>query len=411
MSLSVRNALRCPGHARWPTRLAIAPSADPRQSHRGAAGARARGLRSDHLSRRGCSEPGGRPDLRGAWSVRRHPARGRVSDAAHRPDDAGSGGTLPVRPSGPAAALGLGTVVTAARLKVLAALPPELRATCSRISQRFHLDAPGWFQTAEQLVHLERLATAVWDNERLEIDYPHPGAPVTRLIDPLGLVLKGGVWYLVARIGGGLRTYRVSRVIDVRSAGERFERPEDFDLAAYWAESIVAYEREREAYVAVFRCRPADLEAVRGVIGMRLMGRSTREPDPADPPIRPPLRSVRLGGPGRDGRFRPRPVRRRRRPGGSPRACPRCGACGVARYAGVSDEDRAAEPRSPRCWGRAPPAERRGRGTWRGRLTGLRSTSRRSSLHGCERDQVGDCRHAGQHWVRVRGWTGGAVVV
>ncbi len=252
---------------------------------------------------------------------------------------------------GPAAALGLGTVVTAARLKVLAALPPELRARASRISQRFHLDAPGWFQTAEQLVHLERLATAVWDNERLEIDYPHPGAPVTRLIDPLGLVLKGGVWYLVARIGGGLRTYRVSRVIDVRSAGERFERPEDFDLAAYWAESIVAYEREREAYVAVFRCRPADLEAIRGVIGMRLMGRSTREPDPADP------RYVRLSVPfdWEDqaetvafglARFVDvvGPADLRARVLDAARAV-------LARYAGMSDEDRAAEPREPALLG------------------------------------------------------------
>src|SRR5213596_666379 len=56
---------------------------------------------------------------------------------------------------GPAAELGLGTVVAAARLKVLAALPTELRTRASRISQRFHLDAPGWFQTAEQLEHLE----------------------------------------------------------------------------------------------------------------------------------------------------------------------------------------------------------------------------------------------------------------
>src|SRR3954447_12403674 len=53
---------------------------------------------------------------------------------------------------GPAAQLGLGTVVTAAKLKVLAALPPELRTRASRISQRFHLDAPGWFQSAEQSV-------------------------------------------------------------------------------------------------------------------------------------------------------------------------------------------------------------------------------------------------------------------
>ena len=42
---------------------------------------------------------------------------------------------------GPAAQLGLGTVVAAAQLKVMAALPPELRSRASRIVERFHLDA------------------------------------------------------------------------------------------------------------------------------------------------------------------------------------------------------------------------------------------------------------------------------
>src|SRR5436305_2735699 len=64
---------------------------------------------------------------------------------------------------GPAAELGLGTVVAAARLKVLAALPTELRARASRINERFHLDAPGWFQRGEELPYLAVLAQAVWE--------------------------------------------------------------------------------------------------------------------------------------------------------------------------------------------------------------------------------------------------------
>lgn len=183
---------------------------------------------------------------------------------------------------GPAAELGLGTVVTAARLKVLAALPPELRTRAARISQRFHLDAPGWFQAAEQLAHLEHLATAAWENRRIEIVYPHGDAPVTRRIDPLGLVLKAGVWYLVARVNGSPRTYRVSRVLDVHDTGETFERPDGFDLARHWSESIVAYERTRETYLAVFRVRREDVETVADVIGMRRFGGSTVQPDPGD---------------------------------------------------------------------------------------------------------------------------------
>src|SRR6266508_1135868 len=145
---------------------------------------------------------------------------------------------------GPAAELGLGTVVTAARLKVLAALPSELRVRASRLVERFHLDAAGWFQAAEAVPHLATLSDAVWDAHQLEIEYERSDRTVTRILEPLGLVIKGGVWYLVARTEDQIRTYRVSRVVAARRLDERFERPDGFDLASYWTESSSAYERD-----------------------------------------------------------------------------------------------------------------------------------------------------------------------
>jgi predicted DNA-binding transcriptional regulator YafY len=143
---------------------------------------------------------------------------------------------------GPAAELGFGTVVAAARLKVLAALPPELRTRASRITQCFHLDAPGWFMAAEPLPALETLATGVWESRRVQITYDRGEKVVERTIEPLGLVLKAGIWYLVARTDGQMRTYRVSRVLDAHVTDERFERPSDFDLAAFWADAISAFQ-------------------------------------------------------------------------------------------------------------------------------------------------------------------------
>jgi predicted DNA-binding transcriptional regulator YafY len=145
---------------------------------------------------------------------------------------------------GPAAQLGLGTVVAAAQLKVMAALPPELRSRASRLVQRFHLDPAGWFQASEPIPHLATLATAVWDGHAVAIDYRRGDEVVQRTIAPIGIVLKGGIWYVVALAEDQIRTYRASRVIEATALEETVARPDDFDLAAYWAESSAAYERD-----------------------------------------------------------------------------------------------------------------------------------------------------------------------
>jgi predicted DNA-binding transcriptional regulator YafY len=171
---------------------------------------------------------------------------------------------------GPAAQLGFGTVVVAARLKILAALPPELRARATRISERFHLDAPGWFQVPEEVPHLEALAEAVWEERRVAVEYKREDrVVVSRVLEPLGLVLKAGTWYVVARAEGQDRTYRVSRFVSAQLLPERFERPSDFDVAGFWAESIAAYERELPRIEVSLRMRRDALARLADVVGQR----------------------------------------------------------------------------------------------------------------------------------------------
>src|SRR6476659_44837 len=89
---------------------------------------------------------------------------------------------------GPVGDLGLGTVLGAAQLKLLAALPQDLADRASLARHRFHYDAPGWFKTSRNEPHLATLSTAVWDDRRVEMQYRHPGseAAATRVVDPLG---------------------------------------------------------------------------------------------------------------------------------------------------------------------------------------------------------------------------------
>ncbi|QGG96851.1 helix-turn-helix transcriptional regulator [Actinomarinicola tropica] len=141
-----------------------------------------------------------------------------------------------------AAELGLGSVVAAAQAKVMATLPPELRSRAGRVRERFLLDAPGWFHRDEPTTHLDVVADAVWSEARLDVRYGRQDREVRRRIDPLGLVLKGGAWYVVAAHRGQVRTYRLARVVSVRRLDETFVRPADFDLAGWWGASSTEFE-------------------------------------------------------------------------------------------------------------------------------------------------------------------------
>ena len=179
---------------------------------------------------------------------------------------------------GPAAELGLGTVVAAARLKVLASLPGELRGRATRLVERFHLDAAAWFQAGEPVPQLAPLADAVWNAQRVEIEYDRGETVAARTLDPLGLVLKAGVWYLVAGVEGDVRTYRVSRVRSTTPIDGTVQRPPGFDLAAFWGESSAAYEREVPRVEVVVRADPERLGHLRDAIGGSTVAAAERLP-------------------------------------------------------------------------------------------------------------------------------------
>ncbi len=147
---------------------------------------------------------------------------------------------------GPVAELGLGTALANAQLKLLAALPGELREHAALAGELFHVDAPGWFRTEEKTPHLATIARTLWERQRLDTRYRLRDKVVSRVLDPLGLVLKAGVWYLIARAAsGGVRVYRISRFASLRARDQTFSRPADFDLAEFWGQRTKEFERTR----------------------------------------------------------------------------------------------------------------------------------------------------------------------
>ncbi|MBW8487159.1 helix-turn-helix transcriptional regulator, partial [Actinomadura parmotrematis] len=167
---------------------------------------------------------------------------------------------------GPVRDMGLADAVATAGLKVLAALPAALGDAAGRAGQRFHLDVPGWFGGGDPPPLLRGLAAAVWRDEVVELGYRKGGTEVRRVAEPLGLVLKGGIWYLVAGVDGGHRTYRVDRIAAVRPTGDGFTRDPGFDLPEHWAgraEEFITAMLPGEARV---RLSPRGLRALRHAV-------------------------------------------------------------------------------------------------------------------------------------------------
>ncbi|GAA5180899.1 WYL domain-containing protein [Rugosimonospora acidiphila] len=189
---------------------------------------------------------------------------------------------------GAAADLGLGTVLATAQLKLLAALPDELRDRAGALRQRFHLDTSGWYAAADPTPHLAAVVEAVWHQHRVRIRYRRWKAPqeVTRTLTPYGVVLKAGRWYLVAGQPESVHTYRVSQILRIRVLEDHFDRPPGFDLAAHWACYLDEFDARRYQGEAVLRLSPEILR---------------RLPDLMEPAL---VRAARdsAGPPGPDGR-------------------------------------------------------------------------------------------------------------
>lgn len=107
---------------------------------------------------------------------------------------------------------------------------------------RIYLDQRRWNQPDPPRAVLTTLRRAVWDDRCVRVRYEDRNRmPSTRRVDPLGLVSKAGVWYLVARSEGELRSFRVERIRRVDELAERFERPASFDLERYWSDSSARF--------------------------------------------------------------------------------------------------------------------------------------------------------------------------
>jgi predicted DNA-binding transcriptional regulator YafY len=181
-------------------------------------------------------------------------------------------------PPGLLADLGLKEEGELALAKLRASLPINLRPTAEFASRRILVDTRGWRDPGESVACLPVLLDALWRGRRVRFVYAgtlHPAAE--RTVDPLGLVAKGAAWYLIAAADAGPRTYRVSRMQDAAALPEAAAPlPPDFDLAAYWHNSVAEFRQALPQYEATFLVQPAVMRWVK-YRGWRLLEESAHD--------------------------------------------------------------------------------------------------------------------------------------
>ena len=163
--------------------------------------------------------------------------------------------------------------VKAALRKLVRALPEPMRDRAQAAASAVVIDASSWDHggAVARPVHLDALQRAVVDGVQVRLGYRGgDGRDSERITHPLGLVVKGTVWYLIAGTDEGLRTFRVGRVRSVELLDAAVERPEGFDLASHWREVVAELDERRAPVIVHVRAERGVLGWMRGAFGTRM---------------------------------------------------------------------------------------------------------------------------------------------
>ena len=160
--------------------------------------------------------------------------------------------------------------------RALDAAQRQIRVTAGGGAALVHLDMPRWFGSQEDVPCLRDLARALRSGRWLSLRYrtpDDPGDAEPRVVGPLGLVNKAGLWYLAASPAGGVhhrlgvRVFRVARIASARPLAEPFERPAGFELAAFWRQWSADFEASRPRLPVTLRASPRALASFGEIFG------------------------------------------------------------------------------------------------------------------------------------------------
>jgi predicted DNA-binding transcriptional regulator YafY len=134
---------------------------------------------------------------------------------------------------------GIMPAIESAEAKLARVMPDPLRASSAGLRDTIALQVPAAVAADAQL--LRELSRAAQARRCVMLRYrASDGSETVRGFDVYGLVFRAGRWYVVGhcQLRNGLRTLRMDRVTRLQAMQRSFERPHDFDAAAYLSEAM-----------------------------------------------------------------------------------------------------------------------------------------------------------------------------
>ncbi|MFF0268007.1 helix-turn-helix transcriptional regulator [Kribbella sp. NPDC004536] len=140
----------------------------------------------------------------------------------------------------------------AALRKLVRALPDTFREHAQAAAEAVVIDPARWGEHVKERPELvRRLQDTVVRRQQVRLVYAGRGRGTSeRVVEPLGLVDKDDIWYLIAGTPNGRRTFRVDRIEHAAPTGDLFERPDEFELSSAWAEIVERMEERRSGLTA-----------------------------------------------------------------------------------------------------------------------------------------------------------------
>ncbi|MCB1166777.1 MAG: YafY family transcriptional regulator [Leptospiraceae bacterium] len=169
--------------------------------------------------------------------------------------------------------LGMGENFQSAFLKLLASAPPAYRQDLESLRERVYIDSTTWPQRIQETPYLPLLLKAAETNTVLEISYIRGGIIKNRKVEPLGLVARGSVWYMVARAGTDYRTFRVENLRAATLTGRKFHRPNGFELQKHWNRWWEGFRKSIPSFIVEVELKSDSLREGVGISPHRIIDR------------------------------------------------------------------------------------------------------------------------------------------